>query len=435
MRKIAVIGAGVVGINCLLRLIDERDPGEVEIVWIYDSSSPIFGIGESTTPDLPSQISHTTNLSIYHAQQAFDATVKYGNKFIGWGEKQNFIHWLDFHYHGIHFDTYKFSKHFLECLPENTYDFTLLDQKITDVSITNFGMYLNGERYDFVIDCSGKSLLDQDSYFDIPFPTVNTCLAVRLPEPADWDYTITYAHKNGWMFGIPLKNRRTWGYCYDSTITTEEEALEDFKTIIKRDDIDYRKIEWEQKLSAYMVHPSGRYAKNGNALGFLEPLESFAGAYYDKASDEMVEYACRGHMHVHGTDELNEWYYNEMVDDWIKNLAWIYHFGSIYDTPFWRRTKSIAKQYLNDPDVYKNNKEESFTDELWQRVSYDDDLKRKAVLHELEKEVGSLNSFVRNYRDFAEMVYGMGAEYAERYPITSPMIVCPEPHGELSQEI
>ena len=149
----------------------------------------------------------------------------------------------------------------------------------------------------------------------------------------------------------------------------------------------------------------------------------------------MVEYACRGHMHVHGTDELNEWYYNEMVDDWIKNLAWFYHFGSIYDTPFWRRTKSIAKQYLNDPDVYKNNKEESFTDELWQRVSYDDDLKRKAVLHELEKEVGSLNSFVRNYRDFAEMVYGMGAEYAERYPITSPMIVCPEPHGELSQEI
>ena len=109
-------------------------------------------------------------------------------------------------------------------------------------------------RYDFVIDCSGKSLLDQDSYFDIPFPTVNTCLAVELPEPADWDYTITYAHKNGWMFSIPLKNRRTWGYCYDSTITTEEEALEDFKTIIKRDDIDYRKIEWEQKLSAYMVH-------------------------------------------------------------------------------------------------------------------------------------------------------------------------------------
>lgn len=435
MRRIAVIGAGVVGINCLLRLIDERDPGEVEIVWIYDSSTPIFGIGETTTPDLPSQISDSTNLSIRHAQKEFDATIKYGNKFIGWGNKHNFVHWLDFHCHGLHFDTSKFSQYFLESLPSNTYDFTLLDQKITDVNITNFGMYLNGERYDFVIDCSGKSLLDPDIYFDAPFPTVNTALTVRIPEAADWDYTITCATKNGWMFGVPLRSRHTWGYCYDSTITSEEEALEDLKTIIKRDDINYRKVQWKQRLSGYLMHPSGKYAKNGNTLGFIDPLEGFAGSYYDQASNKIVEFACRGYMHVEGTHELNDWYYDHVVDDWIKNNAWCYHFGSMYDTPFWRRTKSVCTQYLNDPDVYEINKSESFTDELWQRISYDDDLKRKAVIGELEEAIGGLHSFVSNYRHFVEMTYGMGAEYAERYPITSPMVVCPEPHGELSQEI
>ena len=93
MKKIAVIGAGVVGINCLLRLIDERDI-DTELTWIYDSDVNIFGIGESTTPDLPSQIAHTTTLAVPHFKKYFDTTVKFGNKFIGWGKKHNFVRWV-----------------------------------------------------------------------------------------------------------------------------------------------------------------------------------------------------------------------------------------------------------------------------------------------------------------------------------------------------
>ena len=37
MRNIAVVGAGVIGINTLLRLIDERDL-DTHITWIYDLS-------------------------------------------------------------------------------------------------------------------------------------------------------------------------------------------------------------------------------------------------------------------------------------------------------------------------------------------------------------------------------------------------------------
>lgn len=437
MKKIAIIGAGVVGINCILRLIDEREDVNTEIIWIYDSSSPIFGIGESTTPGIPSQISHTTNLSFYHAQEYFDATVKYGNKFIGWGNKHNFIHWLDLHYHGIHFDTYKFSEFFLDSLPKTTKGLTLLDQKIDDINITDDGIYLNGVRYDFVIDCAGKSLLDQDLYFDSPYPTVNTCLAVRLPEPADWNFTISYAHKNGWMFGIPLKTRRTWGYCYNSDITTEEEALNDLKSIIKRDDIEYRKIEWKQRFSHYMLHPSGRYGKNGNALGFLEPLESFAGAYYDNVSNHLIWYALYGHTKDEKfVDENNDWYFKEVVDDWLKNVSWMYHFGSKYDTPFWNMVKDVSKKYLNDPDVFDINNKMSFTDELWDYVGNDDELVQKFVWHELDYALKiELNQFIKNYRDFIEVVDGMGATYSDKFPRTAPMVLCPEPHGELSQEI
>lgn len=433
MKRIAIIGAGVVGINCILRLIDERVEGQAEIIWIYDSDCPIFGIGESTTPDLPSQISHTTNVSLYHAQQYFDATIKYGNKFIGWGNKQNFIHWLDLHYHGLHFDTYKFSKFFLDYLPNNTKDLTLLDQKIESVDIDDHGIYLNGERYDFVIDCAGKSLLDQDQYFDIPYSTVNTCLAVREPEPADWDYTITCATENGWMFGIPLRTRRTWGYCYNSDITTEEEALADFKKVIKRDNINYRKIEWKQRFSNYFIHSSGRYGKNGNALGFVEPLESFAGSYYDQASDHLIYLALNADpTEIKYTIDNNDWYFQEVVDDWLKNVAWMYHFGSKYDTPFWNNVKEVAKRYLNDPQIHKINKTMSFTDELWDFVGDSDLLKEKFVLHELDDYIDEdFCGFIKNYRDFIEITDGMGASYSHKFPMTVPMIICPEPHGEL----
>ena len=53
MKKIAVIGAGVIGINSILQLIEERTKADTEndykIVWIYDTSVDIFGIGADWT--------------------------------------------------------------------------------------------------------------------------------------------------------------------------------------------------------------------------------------------------------------------------------------------------------------------------------------------------------------------------------------------------
>ena len=64
MKRVAVVGAGVIGVSSLLRLLEERSASirdnfdndidyNVEVIWIYDSTIPIFGIGESTTPFLP----------------------------------------------------------------------------------------------------------------------------------------------------------------------------------------------------------------------------------------------------------------------------------------------------------------------------------------------------------------------------------------------
>ena len=90
MKKIAVIGAGVIGITSILQLIEQRTNLNAEndctIVWLYDTSVDIFGIGESTTPSLSGQIASPPSYLRYDSKDYFDATIKFGNRFVGWGK-------------------------------------------------------------------------------------------------------------------------------------------------------------------------------------------------------------------------------------------------------------------------------------------------------------------------------------------------------------
>ena len=436
-KRIAVVGAGVVGVNTLLRLIDERSPG-IHVTWIYDSKIPIFGVGESTTPDLPSQIGHSTTLTNPHLKKYFDATIKYGNKFIGFGTKHNFIRWLDLHSVGIHFDTRYFTQFFIKHLPEHTLDFELIDETITHVGFTPDAVHVNNHKFDFIIDCTGgESLIDQDQYIDSLIQSVNTSLVLKLPQSADWGVTISYAHRNGWMFGIPLQSRRTFGYNYNSNITTEEEALKDFRTIIPEAlGYPYEKFSWKPRLSKYVLHHSGRYARNGNAVGFIEPLESLAGHYYDRISDEICEFALgNSHNDIDTINKVNDWYYTDVIDEWYKNLAWIYHFGSKYDSPFWSSIRTDSRDILNNKsinDFIILNKDQNFTEDLFNIIGDDIHLKRDFMLGRHDYIGNDLNTFCSNHKDFIEWVYGMGADYAHKFPLLVPPVNLNEDWGKLS---
>ncbi len=232
MKRVAVVGAGVIGVSSLLRLLEERSASirdnfdndidyNVEVIWIYDSTIPIFGIGESTTPFLPEVV--TSSYLRYNIKDKFDATIKYGNKFIGWGNNgKNFIRWFTVDRNGFHFDTEKYSKFFIDYVPKTFNDVKVKDEKVTNIRFDDDNVYINNERYDFVIDCTGgKSLLNDEEYSDASFVSVNSCLALPLPNSENWGVTISKTTKMGWMFGIPLQTRTTFGYCYNSNITTE----------------------------------------------------------------------------------------------------------------------------------------------------------------------------------------------------------------------
>ena len=75
----------------------------------------------------------------------------------------------------IQFDTSLFSSFFIEHLNEEScYNFESRDTKIKSISFDQdpigghcFGVVVDGESFDFVLDCSGgKSLVNDDYYFD-----------------------------------------------------------------------------------------------------------------------------------------------------------------------------------------------------------------------------------------------------------------------------
>lgn len=139
------------------------------------------------------------------------------------------------------------------------------------------------EEYDFFIDCTGFSSLLIGKTLGTPFLDKSDCVlsdtALALQEPTMEmeeipPYTLATAHTSGWVWDIPLTNRRGVGFVYASKYMDEEAAVEAFSKYIGRDlqnenlrkvpmKIGYRELFWNKNCVAL-----------GLAHGFVEPLEA-----------------------------------------------------------------------------------------------------------------------------------------------------------------
>lgn len=139
------------------------------------------------------------------------------------------------------------------------------------------------QHFDFYIDCSGFSSLLSERALDIPFVDkshqimTDTALVYRQmtsPDDEILPYTLSTAHKAGWVWDIPLTNRRGMGFVYASDYMSEDQAVEGFSRYVGRDlanqdlrkvamNIGYREIFWEKNCVSL-----------GLAQGFVEPLEA-----------------------------------------------------------------------------------------------------------------------------------------------------------------
>jgi hypothetical protein len=227
--KVAVLGVGTAGLTSLSHCLAQLSK-DWTVYSISDPATPILGIGESTTPLIPGQLYNGARFTLMEDADELDATVKYGVKYVGWREKDFFSHILPPN-HAIHFNNFKLKEFCFKRFEERWKEkFKIIYGNINKVENKNSHAEVVVQeqlhQFDYVIDCRGYPEDYTDYTISKTIP-VNHCLVHTVNKPGDWSWTYHKAHRNGWMFGIPLKTRQGWGYLYNDTITPREDAVAD----------------------------------------------------------------------------------------------------------------------------------------------------------------------------------------------------------------
>ena len=358
-KSIAVVGTGTVGVLSLAHMLTYL-PDNFTVYSVYDPKIPIFGIGESTAVRHIESFWESSDFNMLEHSDELDATVKLGTRFVGWRENDIWSPVQPPSY-GMHLNNFKIKEVFFERFQKKWGKrFQILETEVVDLVnghecveiMTKDGV----QSFDYVVDCRGWPE-SYDDYTVLDTLPLNHCLVQMVPTPGDWNYTYHKATKNGWMFGIPLKTRQGWGYLYNDTITTKEEALKDMAEVLKSQmNWDPEKLnpkEFVFKNFYANKFLNGRIMVNGNRAAFLEPLEGFSGGFYTQINRLMLDFI----FGIKDEDGVNKYLIDSAQR--IENVVcFFYHGGSTFDTEFWRKTKQKTSEHLKNSKLWKETVEE-----------------------------------------------------------------------------
>ena len=272
---------------------------------------------------------------------------KFNKKFVDFGHAMH----IDAHLAGQYFKKITLKKANASCIDSIVKTANLNSENgfITSVLLED-GRVIEG---DFFIDCSGfnKVLMnivapDQWVSYQKNLP-LNTGLPFLLkykedetPEP----YTTAWAQKNGWMWQIPLMDRKGCGYVFCDAFTTADKAQEEIETILGQPIEPIRTIKFD----------AGRqkeaWVKNCVAIGlssaFLEPLEATSiHSSVVQAHNFAVEYLrddLAGTMNE-GSRRMYNHRTRVMYDD-VKDFLVMHYMGGRNDSEFWKMISSGVTQ-------------------------------------------------------------------------------------------
>lgn len=347
--KIAVIGIGTAGIQTLCYLLSHL-PKEFEIHAVHDPDIKILGIGESTTTALPYALRAGAGFTILDDGEKLETTIKHGVKYVNWSPNPWHTHILPPQF-AMHFNNFNLGEVILPKLKNKWGDrFCQLEGKLTTIhqDHDHASLTINSKQhvYDYVIDCRGypDDYTDYEIRTDLP---VNHCLVHTINEPGTWNFTYHQAHRNGWMFGIPLQTRQGWGYLYNDNITAKDDAMLEISEIFKINvkELNLREFSFKNYFAKKIFN--GRIIKNGNRALFFEPLEALSGYFYESVCVKIVNRLMNGFSE----DETNK----QLIDEALKYenfICAIYHKGSIFNTEFWKITKEKTKDHLDNSPLW-----------------------------------------------------------------------------------
>jgi len=319
-KKISIVGGGNGGVFTALSLSWLNNDYEVEL--IYNPEISPERVGQATVLDPPKILWAALGFNWYN--NPIHATFKSGILYEGWGKVNDKVfHDFPADSMAMHYCPWEMQKYALD-----SGFFKVVEDNILDI---------NQVDADYVFDCRGKPD-DYSDYDELINPT-NACI---LAKP-NWDTSEAFwsrhvATPDGWTFVIPThtsspSNDYCVGYCYNSNITSKEEAE---KNMLEMFDVEVTKHVNYKNYVAKKPIIDDRIFLNGNRLFFLEPLESSSTQVY---LEQMKSF----NFFING--EMNIDYYNKFMLDHISDIQtfvlWHYQFGSKYDTPFWQYAKNL----------------------------------------------------------------------------------------------
>ena len=346
--KVAIIGKGLAGILTAMAWKSHVPSSEIEIY--YDPDAPIEPVGSGSWPNLLDLITQFEERSpeswssigpmLYNnwRDAKWDQTVKTGISYSGWGGK-DWFHDFGINRVAMHFDPKMFCddmSQYFKCIPKKV------------------GYNIDA---DYIYDCGGSPFSGRecsseswDRYTLLQNPLNRVLLAETDPYTRVYCTTDNVATKDGWCFVIPLQSRTSMGYLFNSDITTDEEALENF-----HEQFGEAKVTGWRSFHNYCAkNPvmDGRIFMNGNKYFFIEPLEATSITGYMVWIERTLRYILQGAS------------IQEMVADNQRDICenanfLLYHYahGSKYDTPFWDYAKSLWKPTDTWNNILKDAKQ------------------------------------------------------------------------------
>ena len=334
--KLTILGRGNAG--CLSALhfahFTNFTNSKVEIEMVYDSKIKPVPTGQGTTIDFPRALFDVFQRTYLNN---FPFTMKTGIMYENFGKKNKEIfHPFELGRYAIHFE------------PSDFQDFVCSNLKINFKEIDENIQNYDSIDSDYIIDCRGtpKNLNDYEKLIN----PLNCALLANIPKKEnDVKWTRSIATKNGWCFYIPLPEKTSLGYIFNSNITSLEDAQKDFENMF-----DLKKINKVFPFSQYVAKEpiiNDRVLLNGNRLFFLEPLEATAMGTYMKTSRFYFDYIFNNVKKEIISLEIKQFILK------IQNfILWHYSKGSRYDTVFWEKSKELWEKN-KDIDLLKITEE------------------------------------------------------------------------------
>lgn len=229
---------------------------------------------------------------------------------------------------------------------------------------------------DFIFDCTGFHRLIIGNVFNSKWKSYKDFLPADSAVPFFIEmtdeippYTEAIAMKYGWVWKIPLQNRFGCGYVYDSSLISEQQAVEEIESLLGYEPIYPRKNKGGFKFSAGCYEQS--WIKNcvavGLAANFVEPLEatsiwvSILGLSQVLGSPDWI---------ISDSDEIRNAFNKNIVsiNNEVASFIYFHYMSNRKDTEFWQKfSYDNAPDYLKEKlDMWKHRLPNTFdSGERW----------------------------------------------------------------------